>query len=125
MKDRRHLEHRAQGAAMDRRQERVADQLVVEAHAGQQFAGAVLGRDLHPARVGDRVGEQTDLALLARLGEALHQAAAHFRNSLAMTGRVTLPLVPSMKVPAAAAIGFLGSPWWAKARVKATERVMR
>ena len=38
---------------------------------------------------------------------------------------VTLPLVPNMKVPAAAATGFLGSPWCAKARVKATERVMR
>src|SRR5258708_8291956 len=126
MKDRRHLEHGAERAAMDRRQEGIAYQRVVIAHAGQQFASGVLRRDLHPFGVGDRLGKPRDVAGLARFAEPLHQAAAHLSFSFPMAcAFVTLPLVPSMKVPAAAATGSLGSPWWAKARVKATERVMR
>src|SRR6267142_6938993 len=75
MEDRRHLQHGAQSAAMDRRQEGVADQVIVIAHAGQQLAGAVLRRDAHPARIGDRLGEPCDLARFARFGQALEQRA--------------------------------------------------
>ncbi len=39
-----------------------ADQIVVETHAGQQLAGAILRRDLHPARIGDRLGETAYIA---------------------------------------------------------------
>src|SRR5205823_7841439 len=130
MEDRRHLQHGAERAAVDRRQVGVADQRLVIAHASQQLAGAVLGRDAHPFGVGDRLGKPAGVALPARFGQPLDQAAAHLSLSRSISlltawARVTSPLVSSMKVPAAAATGSLGSPWWAKARVKATERVMR
>jgi hypothetical protein len=115
VEDRRHLQHGAQGAAMDRRQERVADKVVVIAHAGQKLAGAVLRRDPHPARIGDRLGQPCHLTRFAHFGQALEQRA-HGLVTRPITsppidcGRVTSPLVPNMKVPAAAAIGSLASP---------------
>src|SRR5689334_23845137 len=111
MEDRRHLEHRAERAAMDRRQVRVADQRLVVAHARQQLAGRGLGCDEHPLGVGNRLGEPADVALLASLVEALDQVGAHLLSSwLTSCERVTSPLVPSMKVPAAAGTGSWGSP---------------
>ncbi len=84
LEDRRRLEQRAERAAVQRGERRVADQVIGVAHRRDELA-VHLGRgEAEVARVGDRVEERLVIAGAPRDLEALDETAA--RGAGAVTG---------------------------------------
>src|SRR6056297_2896851 len=111
--DRGDLEKRGGGPAVQRRQDRVADELVVEGHHRGELVAAPLERDAEKPDVRNTVHERLEGGVAALL-DHLHgigTRAGHHPPS-------------TVKVPVAVATGREVSSSTARARTKATERVM-
>src|SRR6056297_3306900 len=111
--DRRHLEKGGGGPAMQGRQQRVADQLVLEGHDCGQLVAAPIEGNAEKADIGHAT-HQSPEGRVAALLDHLNRFGTGARHQEGST----------VKVPVAVATGRSASSSMARARTKATERVM-
>lgn len=104
---------------MKRGQDWVSDEVVRVRHLADEAGGLVLNGKAEEARVRNRADERAPIAGGFALRDEIERLA-HVAPSVRAIGR---PLVASMNVPAADAIGSFGSSWYATARAKAMLRV--
>jgi len=103
---------------MQRRDRRIADQVIGVAHAADHLVIHQLRRDTHESRIGNRLLNCREIACLAQRRHRIAEGHVDAPSSLrGPSSRNTT------KVPEEVAIGLALSPWCAEARTKATCRV--